>query len=221
MSSEPFVPLNMDRRRAVCVRPTDQIWQDAPQAPVRRWPLEREAPESGQVTSLVEYLPAARFPEHQHPNGEEIYVLEGVFSDETGDYPAGSYLRSPAGSRHSPFSADGCLIFVKLNQFADEDRATVRLRPSGQNWSKRADGAVICMLHRFAGEETVLYSCAAGQALILPSGFGELLVLTGSLQSAEGDLPALTWLRRPDLAGHGLASREGAVVLVKSAAVIG
>jgi anti-sigma factor ChrR (cupin superfamily) len=220
MTTEPFVQLNMDRRLAVCVRPADQSWQDAPQAPIKRWPLEREAPESGQVTSLVEYLPQARFPQHQHPNGEEIYVLEGVFSDETGDYPAGSYLRSPAGSRHSPFSEAGCLIFVKLNQFADGDRAAVRLRPSEQSWSKRADGAVISLLHRFADEETVLYSCAASQALNLPAGPGELLVLAGSLQSAEGDLPALTWLRRPDLAGHGLASREGAVLLVKSAAAL-
>ena len=90
MTHDAFVPLNMDRRLAVCIRPADQVWQDAPQAPIRRWPLEREAPESGQVTSLVEYLPEARFPEHRHPNGEEIYVLEGTFSDETGDYSAGS-----------------------------------------------------------------------------------------------------------------------------------
>ena len=132
-SSPPnFVPLNMDRRLRVCIRPGDQHWQSAPQAPIRRWPLEREAPESGQVTSLVEYLPEARFPQHTHPNGEEIYVLEGVFSDETGDYPAGSYLRSPAGSRHSPFSEEGCLIFVKLNQFAQKDAAQVRLR----SWSR-------------------------------------------------------------------------------------
>lgn len=218
MTTEPFVPLNMDRRVQVCVRPGDQHWQDAPQAPVKRWPLEREAPESGQVTSLVEYLPHARFPEHQHPNGEEIYVLDGVFSDESGDYPAGSYLRSPAGSRHSPFSEPGCLIFVKLNQFADNDTREVRLRPSEQAWSKRADGALVTVLHRFAEEETMLCRCAAGQAVELPAGAGELLVLAGSLQSADGDLPALTWLRCPDLAGQGLASREGAALLVKSAA---
>ncbi|WP_373184520.1 cupin domain-containing protein [Halopseudomonas sp.] len=221
MTTDSFVPLNMDRRIAVCVRPGDQTWQDAPQAPVRRWPLEREAPESGQVTSLVEYLPNARFPEHQHPAGEEIHVLAGVFSDESGDYPPGSYLRSPAGSRHSPFSREGCVIFVKLNQFAAGDTREVRLRPSHQTWEKRADGAVICVLHRFAEEETVLYSCAAGQAVDLPAGPGELLVLAGSLQSADGDLPALSWLRRPDLAGHGLASREGTVLLVKSNSTAG
>jgi anti-sigma factor ChrR (cupin superfamily) len=43
-------------------------------------------------------------------------VLEGTFSDEQGDYPAGSYVRNPVGSRHAPFSREGCTIFVKLHQ---------------------------------------------------------------------------------------------------------
>jgi hypothetical protein len=217
MTTESFVPLNMDRHEAVCVRPGDQSWQTAPQAPVKRWPLEREAPESGQVTSLVEYLPNARFPAHLHPDGEEIWVLDGVFSDEGGDYPAGSYLRSPAGSSHSPFSKQGCLIFVKLNQFADKDDREVRMLPSDQIWSKRSDGIVECVLHRFASEITLLQCCAPGQALELPQGHGELLVLSGSLQSAEGDLPALSWLRCPDMGGQKLASRDGAVLMIKSA----
>lgn len=125
-----FQPLRMDRCQPCRVGPQDQHWQAAPQAPIRRWQLEREAPESGQVTSLVEYLPGARFPVHRHPAGEEILVLEGVFSDDSGNYAAGSYLRSPAGSEHAPFSEPGCLIFVKLNQFAGDDQATVRL-PAG------------------------------------------------------------------------------------------
>src|SRR5712691_1282042 len=44
-------------------------------------------PESGQVTSVVRYEPASRFPAHDHPEGEEILVLEGVFSDEHGAGP--------------------------------------------------------------------------------------------------------------------------------------
>jgi hypothetical protein len=217
MTTEPFVPLNMDRHVKVCVRPGDQSWQTAPQAPVKRWPLEREASESGQVTSLVEYLPGAHFPAHLHPNGEEIWVIDGVFSDESGNYPAGSYLRSPAGSSHSPFSEQGCLIFVKLNQFADMDDHEVRMLPSGQVWSKTADGVVECVLHRFASAITLLCCSAPGQALELPQGPGELLVLSGGLQSAEGDLPALSWLRCPDMADQKLASRNGAVLMVKSA----
>ena len=51
------------------------------------------------------------FSTHPHPHGEEILVLEGVFSDEHGDYPAGTYLRNPPGSQHAPYSKEGCVIF--------------------------------------------------------------------------------------------------------------
>lgn len=56
------------------------------------------------MTSIVEYAPNAYFSEHPHPQGEEIFVLQGVFSDQEGDSPAGSYLRNPPNSRHQPFS---------------------------------------------------------------------------------------------------------------------
>ena len=44
---------------------------------------------------------------------EEIYVLEGVFEDEFGSYPTGTWMRSPHLSAHRPFSNTGCTILVK------------------------------------------------------------------------------------------------------------
>ncbi len=220
-----FVPLNMAREQRVCVRPDDQHWQDAPQAPVRRWPLEREAPESGQVTSLVEYLPGARFPEHLHPNGEEILVLSGVFSDAGGDYPAGSYLRSPAGSRHAPYSEAGCLLFVKLNQFAAGDLQTVRLLPNQRCWQVISAGRRQCLLHAHAQEQTLLVECEAGAPLGLPQqASGELLVLRGSVteQDASGGvqtLPQHSWLRDRTLGQQTLYASEPSQVLLKLGAL--
>jgi anti-sigma factor ChrR (cupin superfamily) len=52
-------------------------------------------------------------------------VLEGVFQDEHGDFPAGSYVRNPPGSRHTPGSMLGCTMFVKLWQFDLADRTHV------------------------------------------------------------------------------------------------
>ena len=68
----------------------------------------------GVNTALVRWAPGTRFQPHTHWGGEEILVLEGVFSDENGDYPAGTWLRSPHQSRHNPFSEEGCLIYVKV-----------------------------------------------------------------------------------------------------------
>jgi anti-sigma factor ChrR (cupin superfamily) len=65
------------------------------------------------ATSLVRWAPGTRFQPHSHPGGEEILVLDGVFQDEHGDYPAGSWLRNPPGSIHRPWSDPGCTIWVK------------------------------------------------------------------------------------------------------------
>ena len=69
--------------------------------------------------ALVRWAPGTRFQAHTHWGGEEILVLEGVFSDEHGDYPAGSWIRSPHGSRHQPGSEPGCLIYVKVGHLAE------------------------------------------------------------------------------------------------------
>ena len=100
-------PLNMDLSNAVCMRPDQQTWVKSPADGVSRSPLEREHEESGHTTSFVKFEAGSFFPEHSHPQGEELYVLDGIFSDERGDYPAGSYIRNPPGSKHKPFTRDG------------------------------------------------------------------------------------------------------------------
>ena len=63
--------------------------------------------------ALVRWAPGTRFQPHGHPGGEEILVLDGIFEDEHGRYPAGSWLRNPPGSSHRPWSDAGCTIWVK------------------------------------------------------------------------------------------------------------
>lgn len=217
-----FQPLRMDRSQPCRVGPQDQQWQAATQAPIRRWQLEREAPESGQVTSLVEYLPGAHFPVHRHPAGEEILVLDGVFSDQSGDYPAGSYLRSPAGSEHAPFSAPGCLIFVKLNQFAADDQATVRLTPASVAAEPFCAGVTGRLLHCHGAEQTWLLDCEAGAVLHWPGvAAGELLVVSGELDEAGRSHAAHSWLRDTRLSELGLSATMPSQLLLKLGALRG
>jgi anti-sigma factor ChrR (cupin superfamily) len=69
----------------------------------------------GVSTALVNWAPHTRFNTHSHPGGEEILVLQGLFRDEQGEYPAGTWLRSPRWSRHTPFTgAEGATILVKV-----------------------------------------------------------------------------------------------------------
>jgi len=66
-------------------------------------------------TALVRWAPDTRFNPHTHVGGEEILVLTGVFRDEHGAYPAGTWIRSPHMSHHRPFTeAEGATILVKV-----------------------------------------------------------------------------------------------------------
>src|SRR5262249_62190655 len=93
----------------------------------------RVGDEVARATSIVRYAPGTVFSPHTHPGGEEFFVLDGTFQDERGDYPAGSYVRNPPTSRHTPRSQAGCTIFVKLFQFDPPpcSHVTIDTRRSG------------------------------------------------------------------------------------------
>ncbi|HEV3151593.1 MAG TPA: cupin domain-containing protein, partial [Acidobacteriaceae bacterium] len=68
--------------------------------------------------ALVRWAPGSSSPRHRHPGGVEVFVLEGVFQDEHGHYPSGSWIRGPDGWEHTPFSGTGCLCYVKSGHLA-------------------------------------------------------------------------------------------------------
>lgn len=128
--------INDDLSVPVVVHAATLDWVPSPAAGVERRMLFRIGEERARATSIVRYAPHSRFPYHGHPGGEEFVVLEGTFQDETGDFPAGSYVRNPPGTGHTPGSDDGCTIFVKLWQFRNDDRERI-VRLPGEG--KRAD----------------------------------------------------------------------------------
>ncbi|EAQ96480.1 cupin domain-containing protein [Congregibacter litoralis] len=195
--------LNGDLSRRTAVDSSTLDWQESPGGEVLRKRLHRVGPaESGQVTSLVRYQPGSRFPAHAHPDGEEILVLDGVFSDEHGDWPAGTYLLNPEGFRHAPFSKDGCLLFVKLRQFPGESRKHVALDTNTAEWRSSVRPGVawkkLYAQDSFSDHMRLERWAAPGNigTLNFPQG-AELFVLRGSFADAQGDYPTHSWLRLP------------------------
>ena len=117
--------LNADFDERVAVHAARTRWMPSPVPGVERRMLDRLGDEIARATTIVRFAPDSRFPAHVHGGGEEFLVLDGVFQDETGDFPAGSYIRNPPESRHTPASAAGCTLFVKLWQFDLADRTHV------------------------------------------------------------------------------------------------
>ncbi len=209
----------MDRTIRVAIGTATMPWEDSPSAGVQRKKLEREAAESGQVTSVVRYAPGSSFSPHRHPLGEEILVLEGVFSDEHGHYPAGTYLRNPPGSSHAPASDPGCTLFVKLNMFHPDDSDTVRVDTSSAAWRPGlANGLSVMPLHEFRNEHTALVRWQPGTQFPahLHEGGEEIFVVSGEFEDDRGSYPAGTWLRSPPGSSHEPFSREGCTILVKT-----
>lgn len=210
--------INADFSQRVVVRPQDGPWTASPALGVERRFLDRIGDEQARATSLVRYAPGSAFPEHSHPSGEEILVLEGVFSDERGDFGPGSYLRNPDGSRHAPRSAPGCTLFVKLRQFSPGDDATVAIDTARGEWRPGlVPGLRVMPLHSFGTEHTALVDWAPGTVFQPHTHFGgeEILVLRGVFEDEHGAYPAGSWIRSPHLSRHAPFTREGTTILVK------
>ena len=179
-------------------------------------------PESGQVTSVVRYEPRSRFPAHDHPDGEEILVLEGVFSDEHGDWPAGTYLLNPEGFRHAPFSEPGCVLFVKLRQFPGRDRNHVVLDTTKLSWQPTGiPGISGKTLYEQTGfsDVTCLERWAPGSeagSTTYEQG-AELFVVEGEFADEAGTYSQGWWLRQPAGSRHRPRSERGCTLYVKRA----
>lgn len=212
--------LHTDMREPLMLTTNTLEWEAAPADGVWRKKLAREAAESGQATSLVRYAKGARFSRHTHPGGEEIFVLSGTFSDESGDYPAGTYLRNPAGTAHAPFSAPGCDLFVKLGHFSPGDNQALAISYERAGWQQGMDDQQqILPLHQFDQQITHLLKLAPNACWrpVIPAGGLEALVIEGSLCCADKTLPAHSWIRQPGGSRcEFTVVEEPALVLVKT-----
>jgi anti-sigma factor ChrR (cupin superfamily) len=209
--------LNADFDQRVVVHTSENPWVASPMPGVDRRMLDRIGGEVARATSIVRYAPGSKFSAHTHTGGEEFIVLEGTFQDEHGDYPAGTYVRNPPTTSHTPGSEEGCTIFVKLWQFDMEDRNQFRKDMTVET-QERGDGVKVADLHRDAREHVTYWKLAAGAEITLDAPGGtEVLVLSGSLEEGDETLVKDSWLRLPDgtpLAGK--AGPEGATLWIKT-----
>ena len=212
--------LRADFDQRVCVTPEQYQWVSSPAAGVERMMLDRIGDELARATSIVRYAPNSRFPAHEHGGGEEILVLEGEFADEHGSYPAGSYLRNPIGTRHSPsVGPAGATIFVKLHQFDATDDRHLAIDTNCGDWQpSKVNGVEAMPLHQHGDEQVALIRFEPDTTYpshVHPGG-EEVFVLDGGIRDADGEYPAGSWIRYPDGSEHEVVSSSaGALLYVK------
>lgn len=212
--------VNADFSRRVVVHTARLDWEPSPVAGVERRMLDRVGDEVARATSIVRFAPASHFPAHTHGGGEEFLVLEGVFQDETGDFPAGSYVRNPPTSRHTPGSAPGCVLLVKLWQFDPKDRTHVRIDTARMPALPAPGRPGVDLVPLFQDDREFVrlehWAPGAEASLRLPGG-AELFVLEGGLSEEAERLEPQSWLRLPPGALlNARAGPDGCTLWVKS-----
>ncbi len=214
--------LRADVSRLEIVHTDTMPWAPSPSPTVWRKRLERSGPvEAGRVTSVVRYDPGSRFHAHPHPDGEEIFVISGVFEDHRGAHPAGSYLLAAEGFEHAPRSGPGCTLFVKLRQYVGSGRQTITVDSAAMKWSPhpRFAGVEIKSLYDSPehGEAVRLVRLGAGVKLppVEMPGGEEIFVLEGAFTDEHGAYRPGSWIRLPPGSRHAPQSAGGCVFYVK------
>ena len=213
--------LNQDFTKRVVINTQNEIWHTSPSSGVERLYLERDnMGEYAKASSIVKFHPGSKFDNHTHDNGEEIFVLEGTFSDQHGDYPHGTYLRNPHNSDHIPFSKDGCKILVKLRQFQNGDTVSIVKDTLKSVWLQGlVPGLKVMPLHTFQTEHAAMVKWEPNTQFNTHKHWGgeEIYVVEGVFYDQFGSYPKGTWIRSPHLSEHRpFTKNEGALIFVKT-----
>jgi anti-sigma factor ChrR (cupin superfamily) len=211
-----------DFARIAWVPLDQQHWIASPEPGVDRVMLDRVGDETAVATSIVRYRSGSRFAAHRHDRGEEFLVLDGVFADENGSYPAGTYVRNPPGSAHSPRSDEGCVLFVKLRQFLADDLRPVVIDTVAIGRTVANGTTRVHRLHKFGTEDVALLDGGTGAeyAFERASVPRELLMLSGCAQAGQHRLYPRAWLRVPAHSPLELRFVEAGRVFVKTRPVL-
>lgn len=213
--------LNADFNEKAVIRPEDYKWVPSPMPGVERMMLDRIGEEAGHATTIVRFAPNSEFSPHTHDGGEEFLVLEGVFSDEHENFPAGSYIRNPIGTHHTPRIGDeGAIIFVKLCQFDEQDQNQFCINTRETAWLPGlVPGLSVMPLHEYGTEHAALVKWEPNTVFQPHQHFGgeEILVLEGTFHDEHGVYPKGSWLRSPHLSKHHPFTKDdGALIFVKT-----
>lgn len=217
--------LNADFTQRIVIRPDDYNWTASPANGVERMMLDRIGDEVARATTIVRFAPNSQFDAHSHGGGEEYLVLDGVFSDEHGDYGKGTYVRNPIGTAHQPhIGPEGATILVKLHQFDASDTAQKVIETATADFLPGSVlGLSVLPLHSVEGENVALVRWAPGTKFADHAHWGgeEIFVIEGTFQDENGDYPAGTWLRSPHMSRHNPWSDKGCLIYVKTGHLAG
>jgi anti-sigma factor ChrR (cupin superfamily) len=217
--------IHSDFSQRIVITPKDYLWQSSLIGGVEQMVLEHAVGDGLRSSSIIRYIKNSILTGRLHGN-QEFYVLEGIYSDESGEHAAGSYLRYPAGVSHTyKIGTEGATLFLKSNQIGKGDLQQVIMDTNVCQWRQGlVEGLNVISLHEFEGEHVALVKWAPHTQFNTHKHWGgeEIFVLEGIFHDEYGQYSKGSWLRSPHLSQHTpYTEKEGALIYVKVGHLIG
>ncbi len=219
-SSPEHFPVHDDFDQRIVIKPKDDSWTSLSIPGIEHITLDRIGGHLNCATTLVRYTQDCEIPENSHTGGLEIFVLDGMFSDEHGEYSTGAYVRIPNSTCSTRrVATKGSLLFMKFYPLSKNDKQRTVIDTKKATWRPGVvEGLQVMPLHEFGGEHVALVRWAPHTQFNLHSHRGgeEILVLKGVFHDEYDQYPTGTWIRSPHLSRHTpFTKEEGALIYVK------
>lgn len=194
---------NADPDAVVVLHTNDMAWEETDHQGVTQKLLERVIDdEKGRETAIVRFGPGTTLPTEETAQRIDMFVLEGTYADESGEYGPRTFIRVPAGSRHTPSSKDGCTLYIKRRNPFRENEERMTIDTNTVEWlSFPHRGADVVHFYRDPhGIETARFGQVYPEKRIPEHDHAmgeETLIVDGYLKDEHGTYGPGTWFRFP------------------------
>lgn len=201
--------MNSDYEKKVFIDTNDLSWENQEQRGVYKKILSCKESEE---TSLIKFEPDTTLNSKGKINSVEIFVLEGVYTNQFGDFEKGTYMYLPQEDEGKVQSKTGCVIFRKTNHF--DDAQDIIVDTTSTQWQPGQGNLQVMPL----GSQGALVKWPKDERFVPHRHWGgeEIFVLDGIFMDEHGKYPKGSWVRSPHMSEHYPFVEEETIIFVKT-----
>ncbi len=201
--------MNDNYETRALINTNDLEWENTQNKGIYKKLLSKKENEK---TSILKIEENSKLNNDSKINSVEIFVLEGVYKNEFGEFKSGTYLNLPNENEAFVTSSSGCVIFRKEN--CDKGIENIIIDTNSTPWLKGQGNLEVMPLYT----QTALVKWPQNERFIPHKHWGgeEIFVLKGRFMDEYGIYPESSWIRSPHLSTHFPFVEEETIIFVKT-----
>jgi len=201
--------MNDNYETRALINTNDLEWENTQNKGIYKKLLSKKGNEE---TSILKIEESSKLNNNSKINSVEIFVLEGIYENEFGEFKSGTYLNLPNENEAFISSNTGCVIFRKEN--CDKGVENVIIDTNSTPWLKGQGNLEVMPLYT----QTALVKWPQNERFIPHKHWGgeEIFVLKGRFMDEHGIYPKGSWIRSPHLSTHFPFVEEETIIFVKT-----